>query len=87
MITNYEGYWETKSGEKLIFCSKKSVYVLNCETERCTTNCLAAYDIKNVELISQHDSNNIGHYDRYNGIRWSNNDTWTKKGQFDESTL
>ena len=80
MITNYEGHWKTKPEEKLLFCSKKSDNVLNCERESCTTNCFATYEIQNIKMISQHDSNIIGHYDLYDGIRWSNNITWTKKG-------
>ena len=63
-----------------MFCSRQNDIILNCEKVNCTMNCHDRYDVKNVRIISTRDSNAIGHYDWYNGIRWSNNITWTKKG-------
>ena len=82
MIENYEGYWKRKQEETLVFCSKGKPpgTILNCEIEDCITNCRATYVIQNVEIISQRDSNDKGRYEWNEGIRWSNNITWTKKG-------
>ena len=79
---NYDGYWMKGPEKELVLCSKKDDTILNCEKERCITNCHDAYEIENVRIISKRDSSVIGHFNWYDGIRWGNNITWIKKGLF-----
>ena len=79
-IDNYEGYWIQTNQNESVLCSKQNDSILNCETERCTMNCHDTYEIGNVRIISTRDSNAIGHFDCYGGIRWENNITWIRKG-------
>ena len=79
-IDNYDGYWLQGQEKQLVLCSKKNDSILNCEKERCTANCHETYEIENVRIVSKRDSSSIGHFNWYDGIHWSNNITWIKKG-------
>ena len=79
-IDFYDGYWMQGEEKELVLCSKKNDRILNCEKERCTTNCHETYEIENVRIISKRDSSAIGYFNRYDVILWRNNITWIKKG-------
>ena len=79
-IKNYEGYWIQTPMEKTMFCSMLNDSVLNCETERCTTNCYDTYEVENIRIISIRDLDTMGNYSWDSVIQWGNNVTWTQRG-------
>ena len=79
-IDNYNGYWMQTQGSKLVFCSKQTDNILECEKEGCTMNCHDTYDIENHRIISKRDPNVIGLFNWNDGIRWINKITWIRKG-------
>ena len=86
-IKSYEGYWIQKPDEHAIQCYTQNQTNLICNDSSCITNCLSTYQVWNATATFTRDPILIGTYNSIDEIKWANNFTWIRKGNYSNTAL